>query len=55
MVEVEIALALKNPTLEAEYQLSDETPLKLYDCLVPKLKEFLRAKPIYTQEHAVQK
>ena len=37
-------LALKTPVLEAENALDDRTPLSLYDCLIPKLKEHRRFK-----------
>lgn len=35
----EILLAQKTPVFEAEYALDERTPLSLYDCLVPKLKQ----------------
>lgn len=36
---LELTLARKIPCFEAEYGLSDYTPLRMYDCLVPKVKE----------------
>ena len=38
MVRAELALALKNPILEAEYHLNDEYPLNLYEGLLPQMK-----------------
>ena len=38
-VECEKALAIRTPVREAEYALDDWTPLRLYDCLLPMLKE----------------
>lgn len=35
---------MKSPTLEAEHAIDDTSPLKLYDCLIPKLKEHRRFK-----------
>ena len=49
----ELALSLNNPVYEAEYHLEkDNGPLKLYDSLVPRLKEHMASKPIYKQKHA---
>lgn len=39
---LETRLALKSPTLEAEYAIDEASSLSLYDCLVPKLKEHRR-------------
>ena len=36
---LELTLARKIPVFEAEYGLSETTPLRLYDCLVPRIKE----------------
>ena len=36
----ELALANKSPVNEAEYAFDGRTPLQLYDCLIPKLKEY---------------
>ena len=40
MIESEIKLAQRNPVFEAEYRMNDDPrdPLRLYDCLVPTLK-----------------
>ena len=35
MKKLEERLALKTPVLEAEFAIDDQTPLVLYDCLVP--------------------
>ena len=40
----EKALAHKSPTMEAEFALDETTPLSMYDCLVPLLKEQRRLK-----------
>ena len=49
MIVSEVALAMKNPVLEAEYELSDEAPpLNLFDCILPKLKRYLKSKPAFT-------
>ena len=46
LVKAERRFALKAPVLEAEYILSEEKiPLLLYDCLVPRIKEYLVSKP----------
>ena len=52
MVTAEMISALKNQIYEAEYQTSEDNPLKLFDCLVPKLKEHRKAKnePITVDE-----
>lgn len=39
MALLELALASKTPVMDAEYAIDDRTPLSLYDCLVPKIKE----------------
>ena len=44
MVTAEMISALKNQIYEAEYATSEDNPLKLFDCLVPKLKEHRKAK-----------
>ena len=36
---LELTLARKIPCFEAEYGLSESTPLRMYDCLIPKVKE----------------
>ena len=36
---LELRLACKSPTLDAEFALDEKTPLILYDCLIPQLKE----------------
>ena len=37
---LESMLAQKSPVNEAEYAWDERTPLILYDCLTPKVKEF---------------
>lgn len=32
-------LALKAPVMEASFEISEKSPLVLYDCLIPKIKE----------------
>ena len=39
VVILEERLAIKSPTLDAEFAIDDQTPLSLYDCLIPKIKE----------------
>ena len=41
---LEQRLAMRSPTHEAEFALDERTPLSLYDCLTPKLKEHRRFK-----------
>lgn len=36
---LEMTLARKIPVFESEYGMSETTPLRLYDCLVPRIKE----------------
>ena len=36
---LELTLARKMPVYEAEYGMSETTPIRLYDCLVPRIKE----------------
>ena len=36
---LEQTLARKIPVFESEYGMSETTPLRLYDCLVPRIKE----------------
>ena len=41
MMEAEAAVTLRNPVYEAEYMVETlEWNLSLYDCYVPRLKEF---------------
>ena len=48
----ELALALKFPVFEVEYQLErNNDPLKLYDCFIPRLKEYMKSKPAYADKH----
>ena len=42
--DAEIALAAKSPVNEAEYAFDERSPLILYDCLIPKLKEHRKFK-----------
>ena len=51
MVQAELALALRNPILEAEYYLNDEQPLNLYEGLLPQLRKYCRSRPSYVAEH----
>ena len=37
-------VSLKTPVCEAEHALEDRSPLDLYNCLIPKLKEHRRFK-----------
>ena len=46
-------LALKTPVLEAENAIDDRTPLSLYDCLIPKLKEHRRFKLTKDSEFSI--
>ena len=46
-------LALKTPVLEAENAIDDRTPLSLYDCLIPKLKEHRRFKLMKDSEFSI--
>ena len=39
---LELAVASKTPIMEAEYAIDDESPLSLYNCLIPKIKEHRR-------------
>ena len=39
---LETSLALKTPVTEAEFAIDERTPLSLYDCLVPRIKEHRR-------------
>ena len=36
---LELTLARKFPVFDAEFGLSETTPLRLYDCLVPRIRE----------------
>ena len=40
----EHAFTLKGPALEAEYAFDDRIALKLYDCLIPRLREHQKFK-----------
>ena len=44
MAYLELYAAQRTPVMEAEHALDEQTPLKLYDCLVPMLKEHRRFK-----------
>ena len=44
MAFLEKCYALKTPVMEAEFALDERSPLSLYDCLVPVLKEHRRFK-----------
>lgn len=39
---LETYYSIKTPVMEAEHAMDDRTPLALYDCLVPKIKEHRR-------------
>ena len=39
---MELAMAAKTPVMQAEHAIDNRTPLNLYDCLVPKIKEHRR-------------
>ena len=39
---IERAYAMKSPIMEAEYALDERTPLSLYNCMIPMLKEHRR-------------
>ena len=39
MPYLEQALVLKTPVMEAEFAMDDRSPLNLYDCLIPKIRE----------------
>ena len=54
LIRAEQRLVLKNPVLEAEYILNSDSPLKLYDCLIPRMKEYLVSRPKYKKEHNMQ-
>ena len=52
MMEAEAAVILRNPVYEAEYMVETlEWNLNLYDCYVPRLKEFHTHKLAYTPAH----
>ena len=39
---LETYYSIKTPVMEEEHAMDDRTPLALYDCLVPKIKEHRR-------------
>ena len=41
---LERSLAEKTPVNEAEFAFAEQTPLKLYDCIIPRLKEHRKVK-----------
>ena len=53
MIEAELRLAQRNPVIEAEYRLQDDprAPFRLYDCLMPTLKKYLKSRPLYEESH----
>ena len=55
MIDAEINAASKLAIREAEYNLSDETAIKLYDCLLPTLHDYLPSKPTFREDHIVQR
>ena len=38
----EQVVALKAPVREAEFYIDDESPMRLYDCMIPMIKECRR-------------
>ena len=50
---LEERIAIKSPTLEAEMAIDDQTPLILYDCLIPKLKEHRRFRITQDSEFSI--
>lgn len=46
----ERALALKTPVREAEFALDDQSALRMYDCLLPLLKEHRRLRVVPDSE-----
>ena len=50
---LEEILALKTPVMEAEHAIDDRTPLSLYDCLIPKLKEHRRFKIVKDSKFSI--
>ena len=53
MVTAELALAIKNPVLEAEYQINFKpSPLQLFEGFLPQLKKYMVSKPVFSEVHA---
>ena len=55
ITDLEIALAQKTPVMQAEHAMDDEHPaLKLYDCLIPKLREHRRFRIIKDDQFSMK-
>ena len=52
----ESAYAQMSPALEAEFAHDERSPLMLYDCLIPRLREHrrLRVRPEFQREDLVK-
>ena len=52
----EHAFSLTSPVLEAEYAHDERSPLNLYDCLIPRLREHrrLRIQPEFQKAELVR-
>lgn len=46
---LELAYAQKAPTVEAAYALHEQSALKLYDCLLPKIRQHAQSIGIYCE------
>ena len=47
--DISRAYCMKAPTNEAAYAFHDQSPLKLYDCLIPKIRDHVRNVAIYCE------
>jgi len=52
--QTEVLLAQKTPVFESEYALEESSPLTLYDCLVPALKQHRRLKVKKDSEFSIE-
>ena len=50
-VRAEENLAAMTPVWESQYALNRVSSLALYDCFLPRLKQYLEVKPSCTKEH----
>ena len=52
----EHAYAMTTPALEAEFAHDDRSALSLYDCLIPRLREYrmLKVRPEFHAQNLVQ-
>ena len=50
---LETHMAMKSPTLEAEFAIDDASALSLYDCLIPQIKELRRFKITKDSEFSI--